>query len=138
MSALACAIDGTLYGVSHDTDKFYTINKTNGTATEVGDLTIPVASQTGLGYIGSKLYLVADWFAGSNSPTMLYEINIVTGAASFVANLDGGALHLENLASPEEAAGSPVAIPTLSQWALMLLIGAMSLISMRQLKGRSL
>lgn len=136
-TALSCTASGTLYAVSDSTDSLYRVDRTTGAETLVGPLGVDI-SDAGLGSDGSRLLMVDD-----GAPTVLYQINTTTGAATQIAVLSADDLSFESMAVDEEAAGGPIAtpatqaIPTLSEWGLILMSGLLALATIVTLRRRN-
>jgi hypothetical protein len=96
LRGLAVAPDGTLYGVGFaENAHLWTVNKTNGSATDVGPL--------GYSQVGAGLSFTADgrlWttrIPTSNAASTLYEVNPATGATTLVG-ANGAGISISGLA----------------------------------------
>ena len=119
-TGLACSGNGQLYVLNNSSDSLYRVNRTTGAATLVGSLGITI-SDGGLTFNGSQLLMVSD-----NSPTNLNALNTSTGAATVLAQLDASGLSLESLTVADLSNAQD--IPTLSEWALILLVLSLGLL----------
>ena len=119
-TGLACSGNGQLYVLNRSSDTLYTVNRTTGAATFVGNLGINIADG-GLTFNGSQLLMVSD-----NTPTNLNALNTSTGAATVLAQLNASGLNLESLTVA--GLSNVQDIPTLSEWALILLVLSLGLL----------
>ena len=79
--------DYTMYGINHDTDSLVTINLESGVVSTIGSLGIDVGPFTGLDYDPSSGKLITA-LSPPGGYSNLYEINLTTGEASNIINVE--------------------------------------------------
>jgi PEP-CTERM motif len=87
LMGIAFAPNGTLYGVSWDTNSLYTLNTGTGAATLLGSLGMPgEVMDLSWDYRNGTMYAIAsEGPAGS----LLFKVNLTTGAGTRVTNIPG-------------------------------------------------
>lgn len=125
------AWSGSSMYATDDSGQLYSINVSTGAVAAIGS-----PDATG-GVLGAQFSFTSGLFGLANNGSGIYQIDLTTGARTKVSdapasgNNDGASC--PNASFPGPAAPSaPAAVPTLGQWALMLLAGALSLLAWRK------
>lgn len=79
MLALACSLDGKMYGISTD-DNFYTINKTTGQATLVGPTGVNAAFIQAMDFDRNT----GELYWANTGTYSLYKVDVATGKATLI------------------------------------------------------
>lgn len=116
---------------------FYTINPATGLSTVISTLNgapLPGGQIAAMASNGGTIFAVNTASAGLGSATNLVTINTATGA---VTNLGASSTNLDAIVfGPAPAPGGPNFIPTLSEWAMLLLFLGMLTLASRRLKAQ--
>jgi WD40 repeat protein len=87
LMGIAFAPNGTLYGASWSTNALYTLNTSSGVAKLVGSLGMPGAvMDLSWNYKDKTMYAIA---SGGPDGSLLYSVNLLTGAGTLVTNIPG-------------------------------------------------
>ena len=92
-AGIACDNEGNLYGASYEEDKLYSINKSTGEATEIGDLGIDFefTEANDLAYDRSHGVLYGSLYRDDDPQPYnsdIFTINTITGEATYIGQSD--------------------------------------------------
>ncbi len=134
--------DGTMYAVSSANSEFsqlYTINTATGAATLVADITLSgnqVEAMTALAIIDGVAYTKANDIVGGTDQETLYSLDLITGALTELFNMGENVVALSRGEEFETERAATQAVPTTSQWAMILLTLLLVSFGVRRLTQR--
>lgn len=135
MSDWAFGPDGLLYGVDLNVDRLITIDPTTGTATDTG-ISAGGISGGAVWFDGRGDFWIYEQATGALNSVKIGSGNneiVFYGNGSIATGADGASCP-DNLLPPEEPG---VAVPTMSQWGVMLLTMILGGLAMRRMGARS-
>jgi MYXO-CTERM domain-containing protein len=103
----------TLYGIDTGLDVLVTVNPTTGALTTVGSLGIDVNAAGGFDISRFTGIAYAALLPSNKSNSSLYTINLATGAATAIGQIDGGIIITGMTVAPEPASAALVVIAVL-------------------------
>jgi hypothetical protein len=133
--------NGTMYAVSSANSRFsqlYTIDMSTGAATLIADITLngnQVEAITALVIADGVAYTKANDDVGGTDQETLYSLDLTTGALTELFSMGERLVALASV-SGTDAAVTTSAIPTASQWALVLLVLVLATFGLRHLTRR--